>query len=421
MKRVPAAIVVGLVIGVAGSVVSALANFGEPEFQSIARAQLARFAAAVAEFVLVALGLFEIARRASGRVRSASRVAAGLLLVVTAWYLARPLLDVLVDEQKLWVLEVFRWGFFASGLCTLIAVVVLGVVARAPIAVLAAIAVLARGWIPYVTDELHIWLFENRQAAVAYWLVEELLFAVGLLGVSAAVAKQAPPSTSDPQMAVGGFHYVGNGLRIRIVGAIVFAMLAMSQVRGIGLSIVIGGPLVVVVTLAIVAVGCVRVAHADVAQMPRWRLAIGGGLSLWWAVVQYEQIAHVFRDHRVITGASEAFAHAWSIAGPLIATAGLALVGSAISTFAHARTNDELRESASVRTLLYVVLSASAVGIQTQVWKAETRDGFFALTLVAACAAIAALVSFAGLAKQAADAIGAGPTLPPARVTSTKA
>ena len=416
MLRAPVAITVGLVIGVLGAVVTLISNFGEPAFESITRAQLARMAAAVTEYALVAIGVFELARRTSGNARQLLRWAGVLLLAVCAWYALRPVIDVLVDERRMWVIDVSRWGFFASGMCSLIAVILLGVVARAPIALCAVIAVLARGWIPYVTDDLHLWLFEHHEVAAVYWVVQSMLFAIGVLGACARVA--ATPATSDPELAIGGFHYVANALRLRVVGAIVFAFLATGMVRSHELRwfIVVGAPLVVIVTLVIVALGCLRVARAQVDHMPRWRFAIGGGLSLWWAVVQYEQVFHLFRDHDVITGAGQSFASAWSIAGPLIATAALGLVGSAISAFAHARTNDELRESAAVRTLLFIVLSASSVGIQSQVWKAETRDGFLMLMFVAAAAGIAALVAFAGLARQAADAIDTG--LPKARVTS---
>ena len=132
---------------------------------------------------------------------------------------------------------------------------------------------------------------------------------------------------------------------------------------------------------------------------------------IWWAAVQLQQVSDA------ITGSSSG--ETLSVLGPAIGGAGLMLVGFAISQFAQARGLEALREAAGVRTLAYVMLTAGSIGAQHMVYASTAASNGIMLTFVSAGAVIGALLAFAGLAKQAADAIDKGPSLPEARVVST--
>jgi hypothetical protein len=106
----------------------------------------------------------------------------------------------------------------------------------------------------------------------------------------------------------------------------------------------------------------------------------------------------------------------FSIAGPIVATIGLALVGSAVSTFAARRGDGELRTYAYGRTISFLVLSLVAVGLQHSMTSATSIGSLLMMVVVAAVATIASLLVLAALLLRAADAIESEPGLPPARI-----
>jgi hypothetical protein len=422
--RVPLAIVVGLAVGVIGDTANLVASIDRTELEISARLILATNACLFVAYALLAIGLFDLARRGRGRARALLTAAAIGMVLVVCWYIGRPLSEIAIGDDPETLDVIYRWGYFGTGLIAFAVVLVLVIAARKQrpfvAATLALLAVLARPWTPYVGDVLsHLWGHPTLHAV--YWTVNGLMWTGGVLWLSACIAKHGLPETADPPAAASGLRLVATALHFRIVAALVIAFVSVGMIRSAATAkvVAIGGPLVILATTAVAVLGCMRSARSALDGLPARRLAIGGALVLWWCALQLDQLmwlARAFARDTSLYRVDLELAQAWSIAGPLIATAGFALVGSAISAFAARRADDALRESASVRTLLFVVLSASSVAIQSPVSKAESRDGFLLLMFVGAGAGIGALVSLAGLARQAAGAIDTGPTLPPARV-----
>ncbi len=424
LKRIPAALLAGLVLGVLPEIITLFADLGPHGLDSTARWALFSMGSYIAESILVTVGLFDLARRATGTAHRALSAAATLSLIVAVWVVARPLVEIVGGEQRA-LFTFYRWSFFATGLASLAIAILLAVAARgrAHLAIaLAVLGVLGRGWIPGVTDELHRWLWEHRLAGDAYHLAIAAMWCAGALGLAWEIAYAMPEPGPEPAVAAAGFRRLAGALRFRIVAAIVIAVVGIGLLRSIAASkaVIIGGPLAILACMIVGALGALAVARAAVEGMPRLRIVVGAAITLWWCGVQADQMVWLYRafDENGPSGmmANQEMIATWTILGPLLATAGIAMIGSAISAYASARANDELREAASVRTLLFVVLSASAVGIQSQVYKASTRDGFLMLMFVAAAAGIGALVAFAGLATQAASTLDQGGTLPTARV-----
>ncbi|MDQ3367145.1 MAG: hypothetical protein M3680_17115 [Myxococcota bacterium] len=419
---IPAALFVGLAVGVLADLVRLVLGLAS---MSGTRWHVFTLGAPVAEYLLVSLGLLELARRCTGRAHTLLRVAATLTLVTLIWVVAYPFINAVVGRNET-VFAIFRWSHVALGaLATAVAICVAAAArgfTRAPVAAwMAVLAVLARGWVPYVTDGLHEWLWQHRMIELLYWSTIGTLGAAGLLGLAATLVRDGVGPAQDPDEASAGFRQAAGALRFRIVAALALAVFTVAMLRSQGAAkiVMFGGPLIVLATMVICAVGFLRASRSWVDGLPRFRLAVGAAITMWWVGVHLHQLGALYSGlDGGIWGATQELLSSWSVLGPLLATAGLALVGSAISTFAAARANDELREAASVRTVLTVILFASSVGIQSQLFKASTVNGFVVLSFVAAGAGIAALVSFLGLLTRAADAMHASPTLPAARVVA---
>jgi hypothetical protein len=109
-------------------------------------------------------------------------------------------------------------------------------------------------------------------------------------------------------------------------------------------------------------------------------------------------------------------AQLFSVAGPIAATIGVALVGSSISAFATTRGNADLAQSTQARTIAFVVASLGGVGVQTLVADARSLNMVLAVGIAAAAIGIIALAMFAGLLRQTAEHLETTPGLPPARI-----
>jgi hypothetical protein len=423
LRKLPLALVLGIAVGVLGDVSNFFLQLSSD--RTWGKWQLAVVALSMTERVLVTAGLFDLARQCTGRAHTALRIAAWSTCVLAIWMVARPLLDLVVEDKQWLFTIVYRYAYVASGVVGLVAALAImdagAALRRAPgYAVVLLVAVLAQGWIPVIGEAIADYMYKHKEVGAAYWFAVGAMWAVGLTGCVIQIAKTATDPVVEPAAAARGFRSLATALRFRIVASIVIAVMSLGLVKSIGMAklVLVGGPLVILTVMVFGALGCLRAAHARVDGMPNDRLAIGGAITLWYCALQFHQLLWLYKSftsESFSSGFERDMAQSFAIAGPLVATAGLALVGAAIWKFASIRANDALRESAAVRTLLYAVLAASAVAIQSQVYKATTENGLLVLMMVAAGATIAAVVAFASLATQAADAIDA-PSLPAARV-----
>ena len=427
LARVPLAIVVGVIVGVIGELASFVAYNVDLGLGVTARVGLARTACSVVEMAFVTIGVFELARRGRGRARLLLHVAGALQLALTAWFVARPLVELAVDRDMATLDAIYRQSAIATGLAASLLAILLTVVARkhrgaVVLGAFALLLMLTRGWFPGIGDVVYDWLGADPTLRELYWAVSAFGWSLAIFGLCFYVAKDALPDTPDPAAAASGFGLLATALQFRIVAAIVIALLGVTMVQSAAAAkvVLVGGPLVILATTFAAVLGILRTARSRLDGLPVCRLAVGGALVLWYGALQLEQVNSIAQligpiDYGTSRMDTE-LAQGWSIVGPLIAAAGFVLVGSAISAFAGARTDHALRESASLRTRLFVILSASAVAIQSQLGNVESRERFLVLMFAAAAAAIAALVAFARLANHAARAIDAAPTLPTARV-----
>jgi len=426
LKRpIPVAFVVGLVVGLLGVSLRCLGTPASDELADFFRWHLVRGALSMTEDTLFTVGLFVLARRLTGRARAALRLASWLSLAMLAWYAALPLLETVLEREP-WANTFHRWSSGVANLVTLALAIAVVIAARgaqrARVATaLLLVSVLARGVVPPIVDAIQGYFRNHPDLGMAFWSATSVMWACGLFWLVATIAGDAAAPVPEPRRAARGFRFAAAALRFRLIVAVVVAVMSVGLVRTPSLVelVVIGGPAVAIGTMVAYALGFLGAAHAVVDGLSPYRLALGAAATLWFAAIQLTQLAWTyeamhqeysyFREHAELLASL-------GLAGPLIATAGLGLVGSAISAFAAARGDDDLREAAMVRTLLTVVLFGSSVGIQSQLWKASTPDGRVMLVVVAAGAGIGAIVAMIGLLRAAADALEAGPTLPAARV-----
>ncbi|MDQ3299779.1 MAG: hypothetical protein M3619_24635 [Myxococcota bacterium] len=425
-RSLPPALLVGLLVGMLGDLLQLVTGLARNDvFDRSIRWELFWLGLFAAEYLLITVGLFELARRATGQARTLLRVAAGIYAALLVWHSTRPVLDVFYIGSE-WIIEVHRYSYVAVGVLSLVVAIVVIVAARgfvrAPAAAfLMIIAVLARGWVPYIGESLHRYLWENQTVGVVYWMVIGMMWTAGLAWLAMLIDGDHAESTTDGAITASGLRLAASALRFRVIVAIVIAVAMVGMVRSAGgLKLaMIGGPAVILASMVVCTLGLLAAVRGALPDLPRWRIVLGATITIWWAGVQLHQLLWLYRSIDGSFGGirdNAEWLQAWSILGPLAATAGLALAGSAISSYAAARANDELREAASVRTLLFVVLSASGIAITSQLFKASSQNGFILLALIGAGASIAALISLAGLFTRAAETIASGPTLPTARV-----
>jgi hypothetical protein len=182
--------------------------------------------------------------------------------------------------------------------------------------------------------------------------------------------------------------------------------------------VMLAGPAIVVVTMLLFAIALQRVASAGIDGMPRLLFALGAALTVWWGAIQLAQVSVLLGATRDVYRAEHALSvlQRFSIAGPIVVTLGLALVGSAIASFASRRGDAGLRGVAAGRTFTFVAATLLGIGIQSQLAGARSLDTALAMIVLAAILSIAGLAALVGLLGRAADAIEAEPGVPPARV-----
>jgi hypothetical protein len=166
------------------------------------------------------------------------------------------------------------------------------------------------------------------------------------------------------------------------------------------------------------AIALQRVAGARAFGMPRLLLSLGAALTLWWGAIQLEQIAALLDLLKDSYRSEQAMrSMQWfSIAGPVAATLGMALLGSAIASFAWHRGDRELRSAATGHTIAFLAITLASIGAQSLLHEATSVVSALAMLVVASFAAIVGLLVLARLLARAAESIEATPELPPARV-----
>jgi hypothetical protein len=415
------------VLGAAAATAAAVATAGAESpiarLADLQRWYLMRGGCAVVAAVLAGLGALELARRVTGRARTLTQLGAALWIASAAWPLARAV--VLASASGESAARALPW--VGAGLEVLAltgsVVVALGAGAwrRAPLAAAAlVIADAASPGLPGVGALIFELVGLQPERLLALELARTLLSAAGLLGVAAALVRCGPPPAPDAAAAARGLLAARSALLFRVAAAAILTPIVVTgRSEDVARAVGVAGPAIVVIAMAWLAIGLVRAASMRVAGLPAGRLVLGAALTLWWGAVQAQQltvIAQALRGPASVTRDLIAVAQHFAILGPLVVTAGLALVASAIGALAAHRADAALREATAARASILVVATVASAGLQLQVPTAASLGVALGLVAIATGLAIAALVALVGLLGRAAAALEAEPSLPPARV-----
>jgi hypothetical protein len=428
-RNVPPAIYVALGLSVIGALtyaIAALRSTGElyERYQAIERWHMLQIGCDGAATLLIALGLLELSRRHVGSQRALARAAAWLALANLGWLGLQPLIAIL--EPRLESLEaIYLWFGRGLGVLLLTGTVMLTVAAdawrRVPLAAAGLIALeVTSYWIPVLGRQIADAVGSDLSARHLYGLARHAVSVSATVFVVASLAAGGREPAPDARVAAGGLRLARGALIFRLVAAIAIALLVVvgrSSEDALRL-IAIAGPSVVVIAMALLAIGLQRVASARLDGMPRLLLSIGAALTLCWGAIQFKQASLLISGlTSSLFGGSRALevVQYFSIAGPLTATLGLALVGTSIASFAGHRGDHALRASATGRTTTFVVLTLGSIAIPLLA-RPTTPGGAIAVLLFAAITSIIGLLSLSALLAHAADSVEAEPGIPPARV-----
>jgi hypothetical protein len=416
VRALPPALLAGIVMSLVADVVFATSGlvdgFRWPRLHMIA------WGATFAETALTSAGLFELSRRLSGAARRCAHAAGVIFAVLFMWRMCRDSLILLDDQTRT---ELHRWSAVPHGLLVtagmaLIATAVSGWT-RAPVAaVVSIVVVLGQGWIPGLDDMMSDFFRMHPTARKLYWPALHMCGTLALIWLYVAGVRGREDTIADPVTAARGARIAATALWLRLVLTLVLGPILVVLLRAPDLpdALLDAAPLLRVVTVAVCAVGLLRLAGSRIEGLPALRLAAGAALVLWWGGVELGQIvrAREFARFSELSFGSE-FLEAWSIAGPLIAALGLVLAGTSIAVWAEGRAAWRLHKSAVSRTIVFGIFSTFSV-----VPAGFGTASALSLTALFGVLSIAGLIAMAGLWSRAAEQLAEGPTLPTARVLS---
>ena len=435
-KRIPASIVIAVALAVFGTAAFSLSaalsldrgSFDEAErsFASFIRWQMFTHGTAVASSLLMASGLFFIASRLSRWQRTLIQISAWIHLGWIVWALGRPVLFELVkDPDNLELLAVWVWRVIMVVMSA--AIVLVTIAARAwwrprsplvPIAAVVLVVLEAMAWAPWIASSIQELRKEHGLLYQAIWPIREVLTSGAFLIIVHALMQETTQPLPQPNAASSWFRGAEATLLVRIIAAVLLALIAMAKVPSAGKIVFVIGPLINVAALTLFAWCMFSIERASLAGMPRIRLLLGGVIAAWGAGVTILQAVATYGmlDRDSFGGFDAETATMWSIGGPLIGITGMVLVCSAIASFGAARGNQALREMAMARAVIHAVLMGAVMLMPLALAKTSSAGGAMMLGLMIAAAAIAAQAVLLGVMRRAGDSIEPVPTIPEARL-----
>ncbi|HEY5934799.1 MAG TPA: hypothetical protein VIU61_09195 [Kofleriaceae bacterium] len=427
-RNLPASIYLAVGLTVIGSVVYSVAFLtssaeGVERFHDVARVRMFNIGCQYAEVFLYSLGVMALARRYTGPARPLAQTAAWLMFISLGIPFSNMVLSIIEPRDPAGAADLVG---MVEGLVQLAATILLTIAADAwrrvlPAAILAILLHVTTYSFPIIGELITDAFAGDHTSLRIYYIFRSLLWGATMLFVAAALAAGGRDQPPEPDRAASGFAIAHVSLIIRLVTAATLAVLGFAAAGpGVAKLILIGGPLVVIGTQIVLAIGILRVDAAGLPGMPRFRLAVAAAGMFWFSSLQLEQVTVMLSqlwdgdlDRRDLDELQM-----FSVIGPIVAAISLALIGSAIRTFATTRGNQELANSASSRTFAFVGLALGGIALQAFMFDARTASSLLVVALLAAAAGISALVILAGLLKRAAEQINDEPGIPPARIVS---
>jgi hypothetical protein len=431
----PVSLIVGVVFGVAGSAAFSLAIVAmqqprgddfERSMATMIRWQMFSHGATIVSLLLVASALFAVANRVSGYARTLLLIAAWMHAGWLGWIVGRPLLFELVkDSEKLEWLATTGWRVLNAVFWS--ATVLITIAARAwwrpanalvVIAAVAAVLLESISWAPYLGAAILELREDHRYLYQLIWPLREALSAGALLILVWGIVRDAPEPLPDPRAARSWLRGAEATLIVRVVAAILLAVLSVGLIRSPATLklVVIALPTIAVIAVLAFSWTLLGVERAALVGMPKVRLVLGAALTAWAAGVQLMQVMAAFKGDGDSFGWRESEITSWSIIGPLVGNTGMILACSAIAKFALTRGNEALRETAIARGVIYAILSGIILGMPYLMKSATSKGTVIGMGLIIAICAIASLILVARLFGRAAETIDAPPTLPEARL-----
>jgi len=423
-RALPPVLVMAIVLQVAAAAYYAVWRLAEPGEHWFARAMLTSRGIHFAIDLMAIVGVFELARRSTGRTRAAltgawiafavgSVVSISFDWVFTLW---APGIDSSFD--KVWLaLSYVGYGIdMVAAICLAVAVL-----PKLPIAI-GGFVLLAIGHPPPI---VYGWIGDGRAASLTFNIGAELAFAVGfaLLAITCASA-----GTTESRRAVAGLRQVGGALKLRVAAALcgtgLLLLVMMSHSGGDGALGVVKLAMMSAAVLNFVAqmmmsFGAMNGASAELPDLPRWAMAVAAALALWAAGVMAAQLPHLYEvlyghEHDSWGGN---YAEALATALPLVVTAAVGIVAGAIGALAARRGDEQLRTHASGKGVGFVALMLASIGITAWVLPdAKSEGGLIGIMFCAAGCGLWAMILGARLCSLGADAIDAEPGLPAAKI-----
>ena len=433
MKRLPHALVVGLILAVAYSLAFLCAALVTSEALFSPTWSLISNGVDLAAHVLIAAGALELARSLSGRAAIGAKLVAvaqvALVLMVGFWIGLE--LWATGDSDTIW--QVISVARYAHSVITLAAAVGFALVAR-PLGLTIVLPIIAVAGVPVPVigrllygDHIH-----SQTATIVVETVPYIVLAA--LQLAAAWSRRdelvAVPSTDG----AAAFTRASKALWLRVISALSLAgftfLVGMSRsTDAIGLlrAVMVLAPIVDAVALVLFARAVIALARTTVAP---WLLTVAAAFTLAATGMMAARVAKLYelfyghhRDSLYDVASREPMLGGLStLIVPFIAGHGIVLVLVAVAKLARERNVENVRENVVIRTGVFVALMVGAL-LMTHFLNGpvtgEAGLAVFSLFAIAG-ATLYALTIAAKLCAQGAELLARDPAgLPAAKVVSS--
>ncbi|MEJ7601022.1 MAG: hypothetical protein WKG01_24165 [Kofleriaceae bacterium] len=416
-------------LGVAGTLVvtiALLAASGEDygRYGEARRALMFDGAAQSTQVILYSLGLFALAKRYVGAPRLLAQVAAWLMFAGLAWLVMNMVWNLF---RPAGAREAYKAVGLIQSLVLLAASILLTIAAdawrRVPVAAAGLIVLQLTSYsFPVIGELIGKAIDGDVLIQRLYITTREVLTGLSLLFVAGALAAGGRAQPENPAVAARGFRLAYGVLIARVLAAIYMVLVGFAAVRSPETAklLALTGPLVLIGTQLVLAIAIAWISVTRVDGMPRFRIGIAAAGLFWYAMLQLEGLPELVRglwggyDGRY--GGELRPTDMFSVVGPIVSILSLALVGSAIISFASQRANAQLGTAATSRTVGFVVVSLSAVALPSFVSAIRTPSSSLMLALMIGVGGVVALLLLTGLMRKASEAVEALPGIPAARV-----
>ena len=381
-----------------------------------------------AGYLLAALGTYDLSRRLVGREALGLKIAAlgfATLFAVDVSYTFTSFVERLYDHR--WIFDVFNYAYFVPALAVMVGLAVALWQVHKGFAVVLLVIAVATHPPQFLQEPLYGWL--DLGGHREFWLFDLCVRFVRLAAILWAVLAIARGTTQPHRvLAADGMRSAAKALWLRLIAAVSVGLLTLIVLAGKGgqgsLEVLklamVSAAVLNIIALAMFGLGAVRGARAEVGELPRWLLLVGGGTALWGAGVTLAQLPWLYRSlykGDSMGGPFEEYAQVLSIALPVVVTAGVAIVAFAIGSYGNRSGNSELAAQAQSKGAGFVALTLVAIAIQ--IWmlpKASSLSSFVMLSLLAAVAAFVGSAMMATLCSRTAAVLEGEPSLPTAKV-----